>query len=294
MKTKLNGSGLDNMISKILHCYYPGKKFPSISVTGKNCALNCKHCEHQYLEHMIPAETPEKLLDVCLKLDKDGANGILISGGCNSNGKVPLEKFYNILKKIKKETNLLINVHTGLVDEADANALSDTNIDAVSVDVVGDTDTIREIYGLKKTKEDYFETLLHLADSSIPTIAPHICIGLHNGEIRGEFEALNNIKKINPPVLIINSRISRNIKKTKEPLTKDVTRILSIARGMFPDTHLVLGCMRSRKNIEAEFSALEIGVNGIVLPSKRTIGRALENGYSVKKVEMCCGIMNDK
>lgn len=282
------------MISKTLYCYYPSKKFPSISVTGKNCALNCKHCEHHYLKHMIPAETPEKLLDICLKLDKDGANGVLISGGCGPNGKVPLEKFYNILKKIKKETNLLINVHTGLVDEADANALSGTNIDAVSVDVVGDTDTILEIYGLNKTKEDYFETLSHLAKSGIPAIAPHICIGLHNGEIRGEIEALENIKKINPPILIINSLVSRNIKKTKEPLARDVTSILSIARGMFPDTHLVLGCMRSRKNIEIEFSAVEMGINGIVLPSKRTIERALENSYSVKKVEMCCGIIDGK
>lgn len=278
------------MISKTIYCYYPGKKFPSISVTGEKCALKCKHCNHYYLRHMTSAETPEKLLDVCLKLDKNGVNGVLISGGCNLDGKVPLEKFYKTLIKIKKETNLLINVHTGLIDETEANTLSSTNIDAVSVDVVGDTDTIHEIYGLKKTKEDCVNTLYYLSKSGIPTIAPHICIGLHNGEIKGEFEALRGIREINPSILIINSLISKNATKIREPAIGDIINMLAAAREMFPETRITLGCMRSRKNIEVEFSALEIGINGIVLPSKRTIEKALETGYTIKKVETCCGV----
>ena len=51
---------------------------------------------------MIPAPTPDDLLNVCLDLHKKGAKGCLISGGADPSGKVPLKKFMDVMKQIKK------------------------------------------------------------------------------------------------------------------------------------------------------------------------------------------------
>jgi hypothetical protein len=46
--------------------------FPTISVTGTACALNCKHCEGKVLKTMYPATTPEKLFALATKLKRQG------------------------------------------------------------------------------------------------------------------------------------------------------------------------------------------------------------------------------
>ena len=40
-------------------------RFPAISVTGDSCHLKCEHCKGKLLETMIPATTPQQILDVC-------------------------------------------------------------------------------------------------------------------------------------------------------------------------------------------------------------------------------------
>src|SRR5208337_3335084 len=74
------------------YCSSP-TNFPTISVTGKACASNCKHCGGKLLETMHSAVSPEELYDLCVKLKQDGAQGCLISGGCLPNGSVPLDGF---------------------------------------------------------------------------------------------------------------------------------------------------------------------------------------------------------
>jgi hypothetical protein len=73
--------------------------FPTISVTGKNCALKCKHCEGIVLETMHPVIQPQQLYDLCQKLKLEGAEGCLISGGCLPNGSVPVERLQKPLEK---------------------------------------------------------------------------------------------------------------------------------------------------------------------------------------------------
>ena len=70
-------------------------RFAAISVTGSHCDLQCGHCQGKLLESMIPAEDPETFFQVADRLRSNGAHGILVSGGANQNGEVPLEKFYS-------------------------------------------------------------------------------------------------------------------------------------------------------------------------------------------------------
>ena len=91
-----------NNSEKRLFCYYPETKFPSISITGNNCALNCKHCNQHYLQHMIPATTPDELYAVSKHINSQGAVGFLLSGGFTKDSKLPLDNYYGTINKDMK------------------------------------------------------------------------------------------------------------------------------------------------------------------------------------------------
>jgi uncharacterized radical SAM superfamily protein len=160
--------------------------FPTISITGTSCALNCKHCGGKILETMHPAFTPEKLFEICAELKLKGALGCLVSGGCQPNGAVPLKPFVPTLERIKRDLGLTVLVHTGIVDFATAKALKNAGVDAALIDIIGSEETIKEICNLYVTIEDYTNSLNALHESGLPFM-PHIVVGLHNGTLKGEF-----------------------------------------------------------------------------------------------------------
>ncbi len=90
--------------------------FPTISVTGTACALNCRHCGGKVLETMRSALSPKELFELCTKLKRDGAQGCLISGGCMPDGSVPLDRFVGAIGRIKRELGLTVFVHTGVIN----------------------------------------------------------------------------------------------------------------------------------------------------------------------------------
>ena len=102
----------------------PEPFFMPVSITGSSCALNCRHCGRKLLETMIPANTPEKLLDVAKNLAGRGAYGMLVSGGADSKGVVRLEKFAPAIRRITEELDLRVAVHTGIVTKELAQALA--------------------------------------------------------------------------------------------------------------------------------------------------------------------------
>ncbi len=281
-----------------LECFIPGNNFPAISITGSSCALQCKHCNKHYLSLMREANTPAKLWDCCLELDRNGKIGCLISGGYNSQAMLPFTEFLPMIKKIKEKTNLILNVHTGLVDEKMASNLADTGVDIVSFDIVGDSQTIQEIYGLKKRPEDYVESLKFLNKTKIPYIVPHICIGLNEGVLLGEIQALKLIQPINPYLVVllgfiptINTPLENSIPKTEEH-AKNIGKIIATARIMFQKTPLSLGCMRPGKKIRNQIDeyAIKAGINRLEIPSSKAIEFAKEKGLTIQKYQSCCAV----
>src|SRR5574342_232636 len=73
---------------KTKHYCSSTNEFPTISVTGNACALNCKHCGGKVLETMHPALSPDELFELGNKLKQKGALGCLVSGGCLPDGSV--------------------------------------------------------------------------------------------------------------------------------------------------------------------------------------------------------------
>lgn len=261
--------------------YYPGDSFPSLSVTGEECSLNCQHCKGRYLQDMEGMDGPDSLFSKAKQLEEDGGNGFLLSGGSDEEGKVPLDGYYGTLKKIKEETDLKINVHTGLPDEKMAKELAKAKIDVVSYDMIGSDDTIHTVIGSDKTKEDYREGYELLKEHGL-RVVPHITVGLHGGELKGERKAVDYVSGCD--TLVLNSLIPSEY---GHPLSTE--DFLSIVDHSIKNTEadIKIGCMRERGRTELEIGALKKGTSGIVLPAKETRDWANDR-YDVKTIERCC------
>ena len=273
------------------YCSKPNQ-FPTISVTGKNCALNCKHCGGKLLETMHPAKTPEALFTQCVTLKQAGALGCLISGGCLPNGSVPLSQFTQVLAKIKRALGLTVLVHTGIVDAAVAEALKNAGVDAALIDIIGSNATVKDVYNLNVTVEDYVASLKALHDARL-NFVPHVIVGLHNGKLQGEFHALEMIKRYPPSALVIIAFMpirGTAMAQVKPPQPLDIARVTATARLMFPETPLALGCMRPKgKHRDAtDVLCLTAGADAIAFPSEDAITYAHSHGYAVSFSSYCC------
>jgi uncharacterized radical SAM superfamily protein len=277
---------------------FPSQKdhFAAISVTGNHCDLRCGHCQGKLLESMIAAEDPETFFQVADRLRFNGAQGILVSGGANLNGEVPLKKFIPSIRELKEKTpQFKVIVHTGLIRREIAKELKDAGIDQILFDVIGDDDTIREVYHLNKRVEDYEETLRMLKEVG-HRLAPHIIIGHHFGEIKGEWRALEMVTRVGVDtiVLVIFKALHPSGKNHfKVPKPEETSRISAIARILNPHIPLRMGCIRPAHPWKGamEKGFLLSGVNTIAYPLQGTIDYSKEIGLETKFVEMCCSLI---
>ncbi|MHA1754071.1 MAG: radical SAM protein, partial [Candidatus Odinarchaeia archaeon] len=283
-----------------INCFYPGKYFPSISLTDNRCSLKCSHCNGKYLAGMISISDYNSLIELGLDMEKKGAIGILISGGCDFEGKIPLENYINEIKELKEKTHLFLNLHTGLITPQTMLALKKIGVDSISFDVIGDENTIKSILHLNKTPKDYYQILRNFKIQQLENnVIPHICLGLNKGKIKGEFQALEYLKPFNFKliVLIIFTPTKGTILESYNPPSIYViNRFMSLMRLAFPKTELSLGCMRPRKKLKSAIDELIIksGFNRIVMPSTKLIEIAKKNGIKVVKFKGCCCIPKNK
>ncbi len=266
--------------------------FPSISVTGSSCALKCKHCGGKVLNTMVPATTPSDLINLCAELKNKGAVGCLISGGCLPDGSVPLDRFVDGIAEVKRDMELTIVVHTGVIDFSTARRLKEAGIDAALIDIIGSDETIREIYQLNVKVEDYDRSLRALHKSGI-SFVPHVLVGLHYGKLKGEFQALKMISKYSPSAVIIIALMPIHgtpMENVSSPKPKDIVRVLATARLMMPRTPIVLGCMRPKgeHKVRTDTLAVKAGVNAIAFPAEEAVQLAESLGLEVTFSSLCC------
>ena len=275
----------------MFHAYYPGASFPSVSVTGSACSLHCKHCNAHYLKGMYPARTPEKLIDFALELEKTGGEGFLLSGGSDRRGVVPLERYAGAIKRIKEETELIINAHIGFAEREEIEELVSAGIDVFSVDVVGDNSTIKGVYGLDRTTNDYLSLLNELEEIGA-VVVPHITAGLDFGEIKGEYNAVNMVSGYNLRTLVFLSLIpTRGTAMAQVPPLpeEDFLSLLKYGTERF-NGEVLVGCMRPRHQKEWEIKAVESGIKGMVIPATPTLNYLHDTGIEVKTHRHCCAL----
>jgi uncharacterized radical SAM superfamily protein len=127
-------------------------------------------------------------------------------------------------------------------------------------------------------------------------------VGLHLGELRGEFHALELIKSIqndiNPVSIIITGLmpVAGTPMAHIRPKPEDFVQVITKAIEMFPDIPVILGCAHSsgKDREEIEKIALVSGVNGIAAPTLQTIDLVKENGFEINYYNACCGLVPDE
>ncbi|AZR74837.1 radical SAM protein [Anoxybacter fermentans] len=272
---------------EIRDIHFPGQIFfvrPNsttvITTTGKKCNLNCSHCGGKYLNHMIPITEAGK------EIARRKSTSCLISGGCSHDGRVSIN-----LEPLKSVVNgLKVNAHVGLISEEEIKSIA-TYVDCVSFDFLVDNDTIKEVYHMNKTGDDYIKTYQML--QKYVKVMPHICIGLKGGEIKGEYQAIDTLARLGVEglvfIIFIPTR-GTDYADRKPPALEEVLKLMVYARETFPDIPIHLGCMRpgGRYRAEIDYYAVEVGLNKIVNPTPLAIKRAKELGYKIVYEEECC------
>jgi uncharacterized radical SAM superfamily protein len=245
---------------------------------------------------MHPATTPTALMELATRLKSGGAKGLLISGGCLPDGSVPLDDFTPVLSKLKHELGLTVFVHAGIVDIKSAQALKGSGVDAALIDVLGSDETIKQTLNLNVTVADYAESLRTLTQAGLNVI-PHVIVGLKNGEIDGEPQALRIIAENSKPkavVIIAFMPIHGTLMETAPtPTPLAIARNAAATRATFPDTPLALGCIRpkGKQRAETDLLALKAGVDAIAFPSDQAVEYTKTRGCKVEFSSYCCAQM---
>jgi uncharacterized radical SAM superfamily protein len=270
-------------------------RFVPVSVTGSSCGLMCDHCRGRILESMHPVATPESLLDLGRGLARRGVAGILLTGGSDRTGVVPLRPYADAIRALKQEHGLTIIAHTGLVGREDAEALAGAGIDAAMMDVIGADETIREVYHLDARVSDFEASLRALCDAGVPT-APHVVVGIHYGEIVGERRALEMISglPIASLVIVVLSPLSGTAMEHVPPLGGGTLRpLFAETRIAFPGVPVLLGCARpeGREKRGIDEAALETGFNGIAFPADGIVAAARRLGFRPVFSSDCCALI---
>lgn len=249
-----------------------------VSVTGEACALDCAHCGGHYLKGMKPLKG----------LRPGSAPSLLISGGCDRTGRVPVrEMLPELLPAIEGRRT---NWHLGAVDEADLTALTGL-LDVVSFDFVGDDATLREVYGLDVTVDDLERRMERLAE--VARVVPHVTIGLRGGALGHELPALERLQRHRFDSLVFLVLIptpGTRYASAEPPAPEVVAEVLVEARLRFPDVSIQLGCMRPKGAYAEALDPLAVraGVNVIVNPARSAVALAEGLGLTWETGYECC------
>ena len=276
---------------------YNGLKgaYPGISITGEHCALMCDHCQAKILAPMPAAVTPDALMETCRQYADRGCLGVLISGGCDPEGRLPWNRFLRAIKDIKQKTDLYVSIHSGLLDPDTAQALKEAGVDQALLDVIGDDETYKGVCHVDFGISRILRSLEALNKAQLPMV-PHVICGLNRGEIQGEYKALQMVSRFDLEQLVIVSLMA--VKGTpfagvRTPSAHEVAKIIMEARQLMPQVRMSLGCARTRGDEAVELLALEAGVNRMALPADITIKRAQEMGLEIRYQRTCCSVGTD-
>jgi uncharacterized radical SAM superfamily protein len=271
--------------------YQPGRAFPAVSMTGSRCELQCDHCRGHYLRGMTDASRPGSLPEVATALKGAGAVGILLSGGCDRQGKLPVLDRVDEVMSVRR-LGLRVNIHTGLLGGDDAQRLVGAGADCYSVDIVQDRTVIRDVLHLKVGPEAYSETLNALFSARAGRVVPHICVGLKGDDHEGEMASVDLVGEFPIAALVLLWRLPTpgTPMRTMRNVTPD--GFLRVVRHALQtlDRPVLLGCMRPRGMIDLEVEAVRLGVAGVASPAAETLRRLELEGYEVVRSGLCCAL----
>lgn len=269
--------------------------FPAFSITAGSCGLNCDHCQAKILEPMIPATDPG-MLDAKVRelVARDNLQGFLLSGGSNRRNEVPYARYLPVVEALKRDfPHLRIAIHTALLDEARARSIASAGVGTAMMDVIGARETIKEVYHLDRSVDDFEATLAALCTTGMEVV-PHIVIGLHYGRILGEPTALDIVSRhpVHALVLVVVMPFYAKPGTFVTPATGDVGQIFLEARARIPDREVLLGCARPaglHRRVTDAYAVIA-GLDGIAFPADGAVAAAQAIGRPAVQEHACCSV----
>ncbi|MDR0888073.1 MAG: radical SAM protein [Candidatus Methanoplasma sp.] len=263
--------------------YRPGALFPSVSVTGSRCDEMCGHCKGIHLKHMVPATTDEQILRTAENIKNSGGKGILLSGGCDVHGTVPLISFLETIGKIVG-MGLEVNVHAGFLTEDEASKLVDAGVKDFSVDVHQDPDVIRSVLNLDRRPEDYRDLLRIIMDAGGHPM-PHITAGFGTADL---YYSAQLIRDLGISEVVLLTLVPTKGTEFEEPSITEAAILDAVDTVRNMGLDVILGCMRDRSLRTLEIGCIEHGVRKIANMSRSTLKWAEENGFEIITDNRCC------
>ena len=286
--------GLTIFLPGMFSAYGRRGRYPAVSITGQRCRLNCEHCGGRLLEAMRPAQTPAELLALGRELAAQGQVGMLLSGGSDLDGRLPWREMLPAIAELTSSTNLVVTTHVGRIDADTARELKQAGVRQALFEVVGDPETAREILHLPDGLAAQEESLAACAAAGLEVV-PHIILGLHAGQMRGEWRALEIVAELDPArlVCIVLMPLKRTgLAGVTPPSPREAARFLAHARLRLPRASHHLGCARPRGRHRQELDALAVvaGIDALAIPSDGALREAERLGIPVRFRETCCSL----
>ena len=219
------------------------RNFTVISLTGASCSLNCFYCSAKYISSMEPVITPEGLEKLVTRAVKSGVKGLMVSGGFTADGKLPLRKFVPTLRKLKREYDLVLNVHPGLQDRETIAEMKDV-FDVVDYEFAV-TRSSFEAKGMKgRSREEVVEVAQAMVDEGLDVV-PHVMLAHPGDTFEEEVEALKLAFSLKPRM--VNLLVYIPTRGTRgEPVrpSLDLDQVVELVRASSSMGETGLGCMR--------------------------------------------------
>ena len=262
--------------------YYPGNDYPSVSVTGTCCDQMCEHCRGVHLRGMTPVSGKDDFSNLAHSLRAKGCTGLLLSGGCDANGSVPVSPYADAVSEVSSD--LLINVHAGFITPAEAKRLADSGISCFSVDIHQDSGEMRTVLHLDRDPKDYSELLDILIATGVRVI-PHLTVGFGYNDLALSADLVSS-KGLRDVILL--SMVPTEGTMVEESVISEDAVMDAVGILQEKGLDVILGCMRDRSLRGLEKRCIQSGVTRLANPSNETLRWAEENGYTVEKRRMCC------
>jgi uncharacterized radical SAM superfamily protein len=234
---------------------------------------------------MIDIRGTPDLFRVIEDLLAAGADGLLVSGGCDVYGSVPVMKETEAIR-YASDSGLKVNIHTGFIGKEDAERLVKAGVSAFSVDVHQDPDIIRNILHLEVPLEAYSELLDNIVSAGGEAV-PHLTVGFGALDLRRSAEL---VKSKGFTDIVLLALVPTKGTMTERSLIPEDVIVDAAKELMDMGFDVTLGCMRPRVHRDLERKCIELGIRRIANPSRQTVLWAKEKGMKVIEKKTCCCI----
>ncbi|MDD3146754.1 MAG: radical SAM protein [Candidatus Riflebacteria bacterium] len=255
----------------------------SISLTDQSCQQNCAHCNAHYLKGM---QSFSKLHN----LDLSSYEAALISGGSTVDGEVPIKQHLQGIFELPQ--HLKLNLHVGYQSPEALLPLKARN-PVVSFDLPASDSVIKEVYGLKYSREDFRQLYLEYC-RHFKTVA-HLTIGLCPEDFpAGEentlrFLATNHAKEV--VALIFRPTPGTRMADVQPPELAKVISLMKQANEMLA-CPIHIGCMRPAGPYRRNFDILAWmhGCRKFVMPDHQLVAILEKHQVMVSNHHNCCAL----